>query len=291
MASLLVLDVRGRKLMRLRLPARLALTWWVGVSIAASILLTLVIRGTTLSSAAARAHVLQRENAALRELLATTARSVHIARPQIDQARTAFDHLRRKSGIGWPTEPAGIGPLAEATSPAVSFADYGPALPDRITGAGQHAVAMQRGLAELIEYFHDAERMLSNTPSTNPTQTRSQTSGYGKRRDPMNNEWRVHKGVDLSGQIGQPIHAPADGIAIFTGLRGGYGNTLVLDHGYGLQTHFAHLSGFKTKVGQRVRRGDVIALMGNTGKSTGPHLHYEVRRFGEPLNPQHFILD
>ena len=101
----------------------------------------------------------------------------------------------------------------------------------------------------------------------------------------------MHKGVDLAGYTGMPISSPADGIIIWTGRRGGYGLTIVIDHGYGLQSHYAHLNRYLVKVGQRLRRGDIIAEMGSTGKSTGPHLHYEVRRNGEPVNPVHYILD
>ena len=101
----------------------------------------------------------------------------------------------------------------------------------------------------------------------------------------------MHKGLDLGGQTGMEIACPADGVVIFTGHRGGYGVTVVVHHGFGLQTHYAHLSRYMVRVGQRVQRGEVIALMGSTGKSTGPHLHYEVRRNGEPLDPEKFILD
>ena len=85
--------------------------------------------------------------------------------------------------------------------------------------------------------------------------------------------------------------APAAGTVIFAGTDGGYGNLLVLDHGYGVQTIYGHLSEFKTKVGAKVERGDDIGLVGNTGRSTGPHLHYEVKVNGVPQNPSKFILD
>jgi murein DD-endopeptidase MepM/ murein hydrolase activator NlpD len=87
------------------------------------------------------------------------------------------------------------------------------------------------------------------------------------------------------------ILAPADGMVIWLGGRGGYGKTVVLDHGYGVQSHFAHLNSYRVQLGQRVHRGEVIAEMGSTGISTGPHLHYEVRRHGRPLDPRNFILD
>ena len=87
------------------------------------------------------------------------------------------------------------------------------------------------------------------------------------------------------------VFAPADGKVIWTGVRGGYGQVVVLDHGWGLQTHFAHLSKYLVERGDQVKRGEPIAEMGNTGRSTGPHLHYEVRQDGFPTDPRNFILD
>ena len=101
----------------------------------------------------------------------------------------------------------------------------------------------------------------------------------------------MHKGVDFAGYTGMPVVAPADGVVIWTGTRGGYGRTVVIDHGNGIQTHFAHLNRYDVRRGDHVARGEVVAEMGSTGKSTGPHLHYEVRRYGEPVDPLSFILN
>jgi murein DD-endopeptidase MepM/ murein hydrolase activator NlpD len=133
--------------------------------------------------------------------------------------------------------------------------------------------------------------MLSNTPSLRPARSPWLTSGFGRRNDPVHGGLAIHKGIDIGGQNGTEVFAPADGVVIFVGKRGGYGNVVVVDHGYGLQTHYAHLSKFRCHVGDHLRRGDTIAGMGSTGKSTGPHLHYEVRRYGRPLDPTRFILD
>jgi len=103
----------------------------------------------------------------------------------------------------------------------------------------------------MLEYFHDAAQMLSNTPSIRPVAHSYLTSSFGKRSDPVNHSWAVHKGVDLGGAVGTPIVAPADGVVIFTGIRGGYGLTVVIDHGYGIQTHYGHLSSLKVKGGGR----------------------------------------
>lgn len=156
-----------------------------------------------------------------------------------------------------------------------------------------HATAAKQldQLADLLDYFHDAHFLLSSTPSIKPAPAARMSSHFGKRSDPIHQRWVLHKGIDLSGYPGMEIYAPADGVVIWTGVRGGYGRTVVLDHGAGLQSHFAHLRRWLVQPGDRVKRGDLIAEMGNTGRSTGPHLHYEVRRYGQPLNPLNFILD
>ncbi|MCK5689615.1 M23 family metallopeptidase [Myxococcota bacterium] len=147
-------------------------------------------------------------------------------------------------------------------------------------------------LDSLSEYFRDAEKLLSHTPALRPTPSIWVTSRFGIRNDPIHRSLMLmHKGLDLGGPSGMPIYAPAKGRVIFIGNRGGYGRVVILDHGYGIQTHYAHLSAYRVSVGGTVKRGQLIALMGNTGKSTGPHLHYEVRRNGLPLDPELFILD
>jgi murein DD-endopeptidase MepM/ murein hydrolase activator NlpD len=101
----------------------------------------------------------------------------------------------------------------------------------------------------------------------------------------------MHSGIDIATSSGTPIMAPADGIVSFSGTKSGFGKVLVIDHGYGYTTFYGHCSALKKKVGDKVKRGDVVALVGNTGKSTGPHLHYEVRVNGVATNPTKYILD
>jgi murein DD-endopeptidase MepM/ murein hydrolase activator NlpD len=110
-------------------------------------------------------------------------------------------------------------------------------------------------------------------------------SPYGKRTDPFSEEGAFHKGVDISAPTGMPVHATADGIVIFTQFESGYGRLVVVDHGGGFQTYYAHLSQFWVHAGQEVRRGDLVGLVGSSGKVTAPHLHYEVRIGGSPMNP------
>jgi len=116
------------------------------------------------------------------------------------------------------------------------------------------------------------------------------TSGYGIRSDPFRGRAAMHAGIDLSGPLGTPIYATADGVVARSEWNsGGYGNLVEIDHGQGIQTRYGHLSRYLASAGQRVRRGDLIGLMGSTGRSTGSHLHYEVRIDGSAVNPVPFM--
>jgi murein DD-endopeptidase MepM/ murein hydrolase activator NlpD len=107
----------------------------------------------------------------------------------------------------------------------------------------------------------------------------------GRRSDPITGGADFHAGLDIAGERGQPVFATAAGTVTHVGYQGGYGNLIVLDHGFGLQTRYGHLLNYTVKQGARVNRGDVIGHVGNTGRSTGYHLHYEVLANGELLNP------
>ena len=115
------------------------------------------------------------------------------------------------------------------------------------------------------------------------------TGSFGERIDPFNGEGAFHTGVDIAAGYGQPVIAPADGVVTFADGLGGYGRAIVLDHGHGIATRYGHLSNFAVTTGQQVHRGDVIGYVGLSGRSTGPHLHYEVRINDTPVNPYKYL--
>jgi len=115
------------------------------------------------------------------------------------------------------------------------------------------------------------------------------TGSFGERIDPFNGEGAFHSGVDIGSSYGTKIIAPADGVVIATEVMGGYGKAIMIDHGNGISTRYGHLSGYAVTTGQRVSRGDVIGYVGESGRSTGPHLHYEVRINGTPVNPYKYL--
>ncbi|GBE15933.1 murein DD-endopeptidase MepM [bacterium BMS3Abin14] len=148
----------------------------------------------------------------------------------------------------------------------------------------------ERSFQELVEYLQDQKSLLASTPSIWPVRG-WETSGFGYRTSPFTGRREMHKGVDVATRTGTPIIAPADGVVIFAGREGGFGNLVVLDHGYGIVTRYGHCSKLKVKIGQKIKRGDVIGLVGTTGRSTGPHLHYEVAVNGVAVNPMRYILN
>jgi murein DD-endopeptidase MepM/ murein hydrolase activator NlpD len=126
-------------------------------------------------------------------------------------------------------------------------------------------------------------------PSSKPVTTATFTSGYGVRSDPFRGGAAMHAGIDLAAPTGTPVYATADGVVDEAKWSGGYGNMVEINHGMGLQTRFGHLSRILVHPGERVKRGMIIALVGSTGRSTGSHLHYEVRIDGHAVNPVPFL--
>jgi hypothetical protein len=115
------------------------------------------------------------------------------------------------------------------------------------------------------------------------------TGSFGERIDPFNGEGAFHSGVDISAAVGQPVLAPADGTVTFADFLGGYGRAVVIDHGHGITTRYGHLASFSIAAGQYIHRGDVLGYVGLSGRSTGPHLHYEVRINETPVNPYKYL--
>lgn len=146
---------------------------------------------------------------------------------------------------------------------------------------------------QILEMAKTQERKMENIPAIQPVLNKDMTrvaSGYGVRIDPVYHVRRFHAGMDFTAPTGTEVYATGNGVVSFVGWRQGYGNTVVIDHDYGYTTLYAHLYKGLARVGQKVKRGDVIALVGNTGKSTGPHLHYEVRIQDQPVDPRNYYF-
>jgi len=133
------------------------------------------------------------------------------------------------------------------------------------------------------------QRGLDSIPQALPASFQYISSGFGYRTDPIEGGAAFHPGLDFKGPLGAPIYAAARGTVSFVGQKSGYGNCVEVDHGNGLVTRYAHMAGFRTRIGTPVRAGDLIGAIGSTGRSTGPHLHFEVRINDQPVNPRPFL--
>lgn len=141
----------------------------------------------------------------------------------------------------------------------------------------------------LDEFLLDKNSIMKSTPSFLPVNGWI-TSYFGHRMSPLSGRKKMHEGIDIGAPTGMSIHSPADGIVTFAGSKPGFGYLIQVSHGYGLETIYAHAASLVAKAGQKINRGDTIAKIGNTGRSTGPHVHYEVRVNGTPVDPLYFVL-
>jgi murein DD-endopeptidase MepM/ murein hydrolase activator NlpD len=196
---------------------------------------------------------------------------------------------------GGPAVPAGgpagraggpVGPAGGPADPTAATGDL-PATLDTLAGV---AALQEQSLSALQGYFERQRSLLASSPSTWPARGWV-TSDFGARMDPITAERVMHQGLDIAAPHGHPVTSPSDGTVVFAGVEPGYGKVITVDHGYGVKTRYGHLSEIAVKSGERVRRGARLGAVGNTGRSTGPHLHYEVRVNGIPENPRKFILE
>lgn len=160
----------------------------------------------------------------------------------------------------------------------------------KISSLTAESLTLEQNLQDQYEHLVDQKAFLAALPTRKPA-IGYYTSGFGTRRAPFGGKVKMHEGVDIANHPGTPIKATADGVVTFANMKAGYGQTVILDHGYGLQTWYAHTRKVLVKNGAKVRRGDTVALLGNTGRSTGPHCHYEVRVNGIPVDPLSYILE
>ncbi len=150
------------------------------------------------------------------------------------------------------------------------------------------AVDLDQSLAELDRVFQERIRLLQSTPSILPVEGWF-SHGFGWRNDPWTGSREFHKGIDIVADVGVDVTASADGVVTHAGRNGGYGKTIDISHGFGYVTRYAHLSEILVRPGQRLRRGELLGRVGSTGRSTGPHLHYEVFRDSRRVNPWKYL--
>lgn len=182
-----------------------------------------------------------------------------------------------------PARVAGIGGAVDAGSGYDYVSDRIEDLSGRIARLDQQGLALERSMREKT-------RLLASTPSVWPIRGYI-ASGFGRRSDPFTGEIEWHRGLDITAEPGTPVRSTADGVVVDAASSPTYGKTVVVSHGFGAVTRYAHLSRIEVRRGQRLRRGSVVGLVGNTGRSRSPHLHYEVWLDGRAQNPLDHIVD
>lgn len=264
----------------------------------AVVVISLLIGYASLSRSVdlSRASRLERENVALaRQLgdlhgrvrsLSDTLKSLARRDQQIRVLAnlTPIDPQVQLVGIGG---PAGATTPGRATSPLGRHAEV---IRVDVNALIRRASLLSTSFREAADSLASHSDRLAAMPSIMPTQGWLTSAFTSMREHPILHVARPHEGIDVSAPMGAPIEAPAAGRVISVGWQAGYGNTVSIDHGYGIVTRFAHASKLLVRVGQHVQRGQRIALVGNTGLATGPHLHYEVHVNGHPVDPLHYVL-
>ncbi len=244
---------------------------------------------------------LEKDNAVKELRIGELAHTIDGLNQRLKNMELFKDKIMIATGLKSPlalTEVGNGGPVGEAAGAPIAAGNPLPAqVPFPLADRG--AKEMVRSASQLESTLKSVEQSviqnkarIAATPSIWPVLKKGLiTDTFGSRIHPFTGKWEVHNGIDIATQLGNRIIAPADGVVIVAEYSDFYGNMVVLDHGYGYTSRYGHLSQFLVREGQKVRRNDPLGLVGSTGRSTAPHLHYEVRYFDKPLNPWNYILD
>lgn len=253
---------------------------------------------------------LRRETRQQKQELASLTRSMSEVVAQMDKLREFDAKLRVMTNLEGGRSPGEASPEAAATpDKGISVGGENPEvlnplreelstqdeallanLSTSLNRIKSESEAQEQSFAELIDSLADQKTLLASTPSVWPVKGWL-TSSFGSRISPFTGTREFHKGLDIATRSGTPVVAPADGTVVYVAREGGWGLTVILDHGYGVRTQYGHLESTDARVGRRVHRGETIGKVGNTGRSTGPHLHYEVMANGASVNPMRYILN
>jgi murein DD-endopeptidase MepM/ murein hydrolase activator NlpD len=244
--------------------------------------------------------ILREENVSLRQQLKAIRERIDHIGTTLDRVERFDQKLRALTLLSDPQRNLAMGPTASemgeqpglipGTHSLLGSSENPRALNSRLDKLSAEATRQEQSLQELSAYFQDQKSLLASVPSTWPARGWV-TSDFGQRLDPYTADRVMHTGLDIAAEQGKAIIAPSDGTVVFAGPEGGYGNVLVIDHGYGIKTRYGHLAQMLVKSGDHIKRGQQVGSIGNTGRSTGPHLHYEVRVNGIAQNPRKFILE
>jgi murein DD-endopeptidase MepM/ murein hydrolase activator NlpD len=284
-STIIIVPHAHGKVYKIRIsPALLRSLVAVGIGIAILSIVSIAASGTFLHQ-----RVVYRAVQAENRQLKTTNQRLSETVSQVQARLTQFEQRTKTLAIA-----AGVSDLF-STSTAVTPAGVGSGGPlDRLSAAPETLVRRQEQLDQQLgkveRKLSDEALMLAHTPVVAPV-VGVITDGFGPRLDPVTGKPAFHEGLDISVAIGTVVTAPADGVVVFANRDSGYGRLIKINHGYGYTTLYGHLEKFLVKEGAKVTRGQPIGKVGMSGRTTGPHLHYEVWKDGEKQNPLHYILD
>jgi murein DD-endopeptidase MepM/ murein hydrolase activator NlpD len=247
-----------------------------------------------------RQIIYQKENKTLRSDLSALNTDLQEVESQLADLRNRDDRFYRAilslDPVPSSIRTAGTGG-AERNQRLMSISEPGMILnvSERIDKISSKMRIQSKSLENVYEEALNNQQFLACKPSINPISPADQywfTSGYGYRNDPFTGKRTAHHGIDLAGQVGIEVHCTGAGVVVsaHTNLSG-YGKEVVVDHGFGYRTRYAHLQDIYVEKGQKLKRGEVVGTLGNTGRSTGPHLHYEVRKDDQTVNPTYFFYE
>jgi murein DD-endopeptidase MepM/ murein hydrolase activator NlpD len=266
------------------------LTRWVlaAFGVMALVLVGILAHYTWIAVEVAEVRRLRVENLALATKARAYEENAGLLQGKVLHLQSVVTKLGIMAGVDQSLPDASIGGVGglsrnETTPPSVDIASTLQSLDETVGSLSEKSTRLEA-------YFRDQRELLASTPSTWPLRGYL-SGGFGNRADPFTGVRDFHPGIDISVPRGTKVTAPADGVVVLVATRGGYGNIIVIDHGYQTMTRYGHLDGFNVRPGQRVKRGDVIGFSGNTGRSTAPHLHYEVWVNDQMRNPIEYIID
>ncbi len=243
-----------------------------------------------------RTASMSRENSTLKSRLASLNGKLNDMQAYMNRLGNSDDLLR--TSVDLPFIPpdqrkASIGGVAENPDYGVSSSAN-----TLISDASKSLDALEReaklqegSYADIMKKYKSNQRLFGHIPAIDPIQGGGIIDGFGMRFHPILHVRIMHEGIDLDAPFGSQVHATGDGVVTYVGRRGGYGKLVEIDHGFGYTTLYAHLSKYLVREGEKVKRGQVIALSGDTGMSTGPHLHYGVEKDGVFVDPTHYFFD
>jgi len=286
--TLLLVPHSGKEARRWRVPVFL-LYLFAALGVAAAIGLTWVgLDDLRLRSAAKEVQSLRAVNQAQARQIADLAKRAAEVEERLNELNELDAEVREMLGLPPAPNPA-------AGTPGANKSRGGPARSAPVAAVHASLVSSDAALEltrlrliDLKEKVAQHQRRLAHRPAAWPVRG-SIVSRFGLRRSPFGTGTEFHEGLDIDAPYGAPVRATGDGRVIFAGWKSGYGQLVVIDHGYGYQTAYGHNSKIKVRVGQAVKRGDVIAYVGSTGRSTGPHLHYEVIYQGQKKDPLDYL--